>query len=202
MKAFLKAGQFVFAPSEVESLDISKLESDQIVRVKLNGSPAWIVSSGFDAIEILMAIKPSAAEGTRLRFKKHAWAFHNLVGHPVMQMLAWAGFKKAAIRFHDWSAPSMRAFSGISPPQISDAELVKQIDELNSALNASRFDIVDHAYETARIEEMPIESIIAYLRVPFTARHRLENWTAFRDRAKAELLRRGRDPDRLLRGLT
>lgn len=111
---FLKAGKTVFSSEDVERLDLSSMEESETLLVKLKADDDWIVASGFDAIEILMAMKPSAAEGTRLRFRKHAWAFHNLIGHPVMQVLAWMGFKRSAIRFHDWSAPSARDYVGVA----------------------------------------------------------------------------------------
>lgn len=104
---FLKAGIMIFVPEEVEHLDLSRLD-EQIVGVKIKSFGQMLEARGFDAVEVLMAIKPSAAEGTRLRFRKHAWAIHNLIGHPVMQVLAWMGLKRQAIWFHDFTAPAAR----------------------------------------------------------------------------------------------
>jgi hypothetical protein len=64
---------------------------------------------GFDALEAVMALKPSALEGLRLHWNKNAWAVHNLVGHPVMQLLAFARCYKAAMWVHDATVPMPRA---------------------------------------------------------------------------------------------
>jgi hypothetical protein len=67
-----------------------------------------VTAVGFDAIEIIYALKPSAMEGRRLKWKQGAWAVHNIIGHPVLQILAWVGLKRQAIRFHDWTTPKPR----------------------------------------------------------------------------------------------
>jgi hypothetical protein len=33
------------------------------------------------------------------------WTFHNLVAHPVSEILFQLGFEDAGNRFHDWSVP-------------------------------------------------------------------------------------------------
>ena len=74
--------------------------------VTLNGDV--FRATGTDAIEAVMLLKPSALEGRRLKWKKHAWAIHNLIGHPIMQIMAWMGLGRAAVRFHDWTTPTPR----------------------------------------------------------------------------------------------
>jgi hypothetical protein len=66
--------------------------------------------SGLNAIEIVYLLKPSAMEGKRLKWTRNAWVFHNFIGHPVVQILAWMGFKKQAIQFHDWTTPKPLGF--------------------------------------------------------------------------------------------
>lgn len=61
--------------------------------------------SGFFAIELIWTLKPGAFEGKRLKWKKRAWAFHNLVAHPVMQLLAFVGLYKQAMWVHDRTIP-------------------------------------------------------------------------------------------------
>ncbi|MBP7134163.1 hypothetical protein KBA73_03015 [Patescibacteria group bacterium] len=63
------------------------------------------VASGTYAIETLLLLKPSALEGTRVRWIRHAWVFHNLVGHPLMQVLAWLRLPSLAVRVHDATVP-------------------------------------------------------------------------------------------------
>lgn len=60
---------------------------------------------GIQAIELLMTIRPSMLESRRLRWPRHAWAIHNLVGHPLMQLLAFFGKHKLAMRVHDATVP-------------------------------------------------------------------------------------------------
>lgn len=102
----LKAGDHLVPFSDVERIDVPDIVHEEADIVLKSG--AIYRASGFDAIEAVMAIKPSALEGRRLKWRRHAWAFHNLVGHPVMQILAWLGLKKAAIWFHDWTTPRPR----------------------------------------------------------------------------------------------
>lgn len=65
-------------------------------------------AEGNDAIEAVMALKPSTLEGRRLKWNKNAWVVHNLIGHPVMQLLAFLGLKRHAIWFHDVTTPRPR----------------------------------------------------------------------------------------------
>lgn len=102
----LKAGDDLIPMENIERISIADIEHE-IVRIETKTGMVY-EARGFDAIEAVMALKPSALEGRRLRWHKHAWAFHNMIGHPVMQIMAWLGFKKAAIRFHDYTTPTPR----------------------------------------------------------------------------------------------
>ena len=104
----IKAGEKLIPLENVDYVTIDDIESEHAVVVTKSGE--CFSARGFDAIEAVMALKPSALEGRRLKWHKHAWAFHNMVGHPVMQIMVWLGFKKAAIRFHDYTTPTPRAF--------------------------------------------------------------------------------------------
>lgn len=104
----LKAGDLLLPFDDVDRIDIAGIEQGSILIVMRNGTVHE--AKGFDAIEAVMAVKPSALEGLRLRWRPHAWAFHNIVGHPVVQLLAWFGWKRAAVRFHDWTTPEPRGF--------------------------------------------------------------------------------------------
>lgn len=108
MKDFLKAGEQLIPINLVESVDISAIEFGGVKIVYSEGKEA--IAIGIDAIEAVMLLKPSALEGRRLRWQKNAWAFHNLVAHPLMQIMIWCGFKKQAIRLHDATVPFPRGF--------------------------------------------------------------------------------------------
>lgn len=88
------------------------------------------------------------------------------------------------------------------PARITTSNLEAVIDGLNLVLKAERFDLLDEIFREARIGQMPVEAIIAFLRVPFMARFRLKEWRGFRRRARAELQARGIDADRVLKGMS
>jgi hypothetical protein len=104
----LKAGDALLPFADVKRLDLARLETGVVAIVMKDGDVHE--AHGFDAVEAVMAVRPSAMEGRRLRWRPHAWAFHNLVAHPAVQVLAWCGWKRAAVRFHDWTTPRPRGF--------------------------------------------------------------------------------------------
>ena len=89
---------------DIKELDTSRLESHFEVTVKLR-SGERVVLQGQRALDAVMAVKPSAVEGKNLRFARHAWAFHNLVAHPVLQILAWLGRPDLGFKIHDATVP-------------------------------------------------------------------------------------------------
>lgn len=88
---------------DIEEVDLSRLESNLLVRFRIGGE--WREVSGPDAIDLVMMLKPSALEGRRLRWVRNSWAKHNLVGHPVMQILCWLGMPKIGLRLHEATIP-------------------------------------------------------------------------------------------------
>lgn len=101
-RPFIKAGQVIVPLKAVERCDLAELESG-IVTITVDGAQHRL--QDFDAFEAVMLLHPAALEGRRLRWPKHAWAFHNLVAHPLMQVLVWLGFKKTGIWLHDATVP-------------------------------------------------------------------------------------------------
>lgn len=61
--------------------------------------------SGFNAIELLWTLKPSALEGKWRNWKKNTWIIHNLFAHPLMQLLAFLRLYNWAIYVHDKTVP-------------------------------------------------------------------------------------------------
>lgn len=104
-KNVIKAGNDLIPIERIKRVYIGDVEQQM---VEIYTDDELFIAHGFDAIEAVMLLKPSALEGRRLKWKKGAWAFHNLVGHPVMQVLAWFGFYRQAIRVHDWTTPAPR----------------------------------------------------------------------------------------------
>lgn len=103
-RAFIKAGDVIIPISAVERVDMSRIEQTGEVDIVHSGGQV-MTAHDFDAFEAVMLLHPAALEGRRLRWVKNAWAFHNLVAHPLMQMMVWLGFKRAAIRLHDVTVP-------------------------------------------------------------------------------------------------
>lgn len=99
---FVKAGNEIIPVRDITRIDISGIERG-FISVFHEGRV--LEAHDFDAFEIVMLLHPAALEGRRLRWAKNAWAFHNLVAHPLMQLMVWLGFKKLAIQLHDATVP-------------------------------------------------------------------------------------------------
>ncbi|OPZ34125.1 MAG: hypothetical protein BWY99_02652 [Synergistetes bacterium ADurb.BinA166] len=81
-----------------DGLDLDRLEEGVVV---YDGREI----RGQAAIDLVMRRCPEALEGRRLRWARNAWAFHNLVAHPLLQLLHWAGLTKLGLRIHDATVP-------------------------------------------------------------------------------------------------
>lgn len=102
----IKAGELLLPVASIEEVDLAEGARGR-VRVRHSGGPiAWAI--GVDAHDLVMRLHPSALEGRRLRWVRHAWAIHNLVGHPLMQLLVWLGQPKLALAVHDRTVPRPR----------------------------------------------------------------------------------------------
>jgi hypothetical protein len=99
---FILAGNELIRADRVHWVDHSEIEK---LRVVIHHEGGASVAENIQAIEALLILKPSALEGKHLRWKRHVWAFHNLVGHPLMQLLAFLGFHQLALRVHDKTVP-------------------------------------------------------------------------------------------------
>ncbi len=102
------AGDHLIPVGEVVDLDISRLADLHTVTVHTHEGEYPV--EGFHAIEAVMLLCPSALEGRRFRWRRGAWALHNLIGHPVMQILAWLGKPELGVRFHDYTTPRPQGF--------------------------------------------------------------------------------------------
>jgi hypothetical protein len=61
------------------------------------------------AIDLAMRFGPEVLEGNPdFKFAKHVWAFHNLIAHPLMQILAFFGLTKLGLKIHDSTIPRPR----------------------------------------------------------------------------------------------
>lgn len=61
--------------------------------------------NGPEAFNLVIRLCPPALEGKRAKYVRHAWAIHNLIGHPLMQIFSWLGFPRLGIKIHDITTP-------------------------------------------------------------------------------------------------
>lgn len=102
-EAFIMIDGGLIRHSEIRYIDLKRI--DEQVAVIYTSEYGKHEVSGFAAMELVWMLKPGAVEGHRLKWKKRAWAFHNLIAHPVMQLLAYCGFYKQAMWVHDITVP-------------------------------------------------------------------------------------------------
>jgi hypothetical protein len=104
MPEFFKVGDRAYRLDDVRSLDAGGIEDLECTVEMVHGETLTLV--GNDAIQAVMLMQPNILEGKRLRWMKHAWAIHNLVGHPLMQILSWLRCYKQAMRVHHRTIPA------------------------------------------------------------------------------------------------
>jgi hypothetical protein len=47
----------------------------------------------------------AVVERDQAKYSKYAWAFHNLIAHPLMEILHWVGLSSLGDRIHSATAP-------------------------------------------------------------------------------------------------
>lgn len=102
--SFVQVGPALVPRGRIKRVRLDRLEREGIVLVELVDGPPHALG-GASAIDLVMRLCPSAVEGRRLRWVRHQWATHNLVGHPGMQVLAWLGHVGLGLRLHDALIP-------------------------------------------------------------------------------------------------
>lgn len=108
MSKFVKIDGLLVNANMIRSVDLSLL-SRGLVHVNYApdsgyaGAPRPV--RGAEAIDLIMTLKPSALEGTRLKWLRRAWMVHNLIGHPGMQLLALFRQYDWAMRLHEMTVP-------------------------------------------------------------------------------------------------
>lgn len=106
---FIKADEALVQVCDIAYIDLSKLETELLITIHCQSAkdilPISHVATNLNAIEILMQLKPSAMEGKNLKWARNKWILHNLIAHPLMQILALFKFYKLAIKVHDNTVP-------------------------------------------------------------------------------------------------
>jgi hypothetical protein len=99
---WFRCGDRVLPLKGIRQIDVSRLVHHEVT---IHHKEGTFVATGADAIDLIFMVKPSVLEGRRLRWVRHAWTVHNLVGHPLMQVLAWMGHPKWGVKIHDLTTP-------------------------------------------------------------------------------------------------
>lgn len=100
---YFKASDRVFPLSALVWADFSEIEMLRVVVQLADGEK--VEARGIDALELAMCTKPAVLEGKRLRWARWAWLVHNLIGHPLMQVLAAVKAYRWAFYVHDKTVP-------------------------------------------------------------------------------------------------
>ena len=102
---FFRAGDRLHRTGDINHVDLSLLEKQGRVVVVLTDGTQRTLSTA-DSYDLILLLKPSALEGRRLRWLRHRWAIHNLIGHPAMQLLAFFGYGRLGVKLHDATIPA------------------------------------------------------------------------------------------------
>lgn len=97
-------GLHTIVEHRVFALDASELESH--LRLHMHTSDGRrLTAEGLYAVDAVLALCPTLFENLRMRWLRHRWALHNLVGHPLMQLLAFLRMHRLALWIHDVTVP-------------------------------------------------------------------------------------------------
>lgn len=109
---FVKNSTHVIRIDQIVRLDLTHMPQFLLKAQLIDGS--WMDFERLDAIETLLALKPSAVEGNvQIRWKKNAWIIHNLIAHPLMQILALLRLRRLALWIHDVTVPGIDSVRGL-----------------------------------------------------------------------------------------
>lgn len=88
----------------INSINCEDYVESGVVYVYFDGQPFEAVK-GAEATNLIMALCPSVLEGEEAKYARHAWAVHNLIGHPLMQIFSWLHLTSLGIKIHDATVP-------------------------------------------------------------------------------------------------
>jgi len=100
---FIHFNKSIYNTTEVKWVDCSDYVEKGIVRVHL--AYRMEIISGPEAFNVIQVLCPAILEGKRAKYVRHAWAIHNLIGHPLMQVFSWLRLPALGIKIHDATVP-------------------------------------------------------------------------------------------------
>lgn len=90
---------------DISTVSFEKLVSEGYIVVKRIGFAEEVVK-GPEAFNVVMELCPAALEGQQAQYQRHAWAIHNLIGHPLMQIFSWLHLTPLGLKIHDMTVPN------------------------------------------------------------------------------------------------
>ena len=101
---FLHYNKVIINPDIIDYVDCADLAQYNRIIIHFKNEK-WTSLEGQEAFNLVMRLCPDALEGGRIKYARHAWAIHNLLGHPLMQILSWLGLSRLGIKIHDATTP-------------------------------------------------------------------------------------------------
>lgn len=108
MSSHIQIENLVVNVQEIVWVDLEKFERFLEVTVLLRNHGRRVLHRA-QAVDFVYRICPQVLEGRRLKWIKHRWMIHNLVGHPLMQAAAFIGHYDLAMKIHDFTIPKPRS---------------------------------------------------------------------------------------------
>lgn len=108
MTRFLKVDDRIVNADYIKYIDCQNLESNCSITIIYSDGRIDVLNKQ-PAIDLIMQLAPSMVEGKRLKFIRNRWALHNLLAHPLLQVLAWLGAPRLGFFIHDSTVPRPRS---------------------------------------------------------------------------------------------
>lgn len=89
----------------IDWVDFTNLVAKGYIRI-YHKNEEYDIVEGPEAFDVIMRLCPNALEGKRAEYQRHAWAVHNIIGHPLMQIFSWLGFPQIGLAIHDKTVPN------------------------------------------------------------------------------------------------
>lgn len=110
---FIHFNNHIHNTSEIKSVDCSDYVELGVVRVHFD--LRMEIVEGAEAFNVIQKLCPAVLEGKRAKYVRHAWAIHNLIGHPLMQIFSWLHLPALGIKVHDATIPVPRKWNPLFP---------------------------------------------------------------------------------------
>ncbi len=102
---FIHFNKQIINTDTIRWIECTNLVSLGCIRLYFQDGSSELIE-GPDAFDVVMRLCPEALEGENAKYKRHAWAIHNLIGHPLMQVFSWLGLTKLGLKIHDITVPN------------------------------------------------------------------------------------------------